>query len=77
MSSTDALKEELLKTDDEFRRLVQQHQEYERRLDDLYQKSFLSPDDEIEEKRCKVQKLRLKDRMEEILRLHREAQVSV
>ena len=72
----DALKQELIQTDDTFRRLYQEHQEYERRLDELNQKSLFSQDDEIEEKKIKLHKLVLKDRMEEILRQHREARVS-
>jgi uncharacterized protein YdcH (DUF465 family) len=37
---------------------------------------MLSQDDEIEEKRIKLHKLVLKDRMESILRSHRESRVS-
>jgi hypothetical protein len=73
----DLLKEELIRTDDEFRRLYEEHQEYERRLQELSHKSLLSQDDEVEEKKIKLHKLVLKDHMEEILRQHRESQVSV
>jgi uncharacterized protein YdcH (DUF465 family) len=76
MTLTDELKEELIQTDDEFRRLHQEHQSCKRRLAEIYQKSLLSQDDEIEEKKIKLHKLALKDRMEEILRTHREARVS-
>ena len=76
MPKHDEVKEELIQTDTEFRRLYQEHQEYERRLDELNQKSLFSQDDEIEEKKIKLHKLVLKDRMEEILRQHREARVS-
>lgn len=72
----DLLKEELVKTDDEFRRLYEEHKEYERRLQELNHKSLLSQDDEIEEKKIKLHKLVLKDQMEEILRHHREARVT-
>lgn len=77
MSSEESLKQELLETDDEFRRLHDEHQNYERRLEELQQKSFFSEEDEVEEKNIKLHKLRLKDRMEMILRSHREAGVSV
>ena len=77
MSQHDELKAELIKTDDEFRRLYEEHQAYERRLQEINQKSLLSQDDEIEEKKIKLHKLVLKDHMEEILRHHREARVSV
>ncbi len=74
--SHDDLKAELIKTDDEFRRLYEEHQEYERRLNDINQKTLLSQDDEIEEKKIKLHKLALKDQMEHLLRLHRESRVS-
>ena len=64
----DALARELLESDAEFRRLHDDHQECERRLDELNAKSLLSQDDEIEEKKLKVHKLALKDRMEHMLR---------
>lgn len=75
MASRDALKEELIQTDDEFRRLHSEHQECERRLQDIYQKSFPSQEDEIQEKQLKLRKLQLKDRMEQILRSHFESRV--
>ena len=73
----DALKQELLETDDEFRRLHEEHQSCEGRLDELTQKSLLSEEDELEEKQIKRHKLFLKDRMELILRQRREAQAAV
>jgi len=76
MSYRDDLKAELIQTDEQFRRLYEEHREYERRLSELNQKTLLSQDDEIEEKKIKLHKLALKDRMEEILRAHREARVS-
>ncbi len=76
MLNRDELREELLRSDEEFRRLNAEHQDYERRLAELHHKSMLSQDDEIEEKRIKLHKLALKDRMESILRSHREARVS-
>ena len=76
MSQHDDLKAELIKTDDEFRRLYEEHQAYERRLQEINQKSLLSQEDEIEEKKIKLHKLTLKDHMEQILRAHRESRVS-
>jgi len=71
------LKEELIATDSEFRRLYDEHQECERRLDELNHRSLLSQEDEIEEKRIKLHKLTLKDRMEVILRSHADQRVAV
>jgi uncharacterized protein YdcH (DUF465 family) len=76
MSQNDELKAELLKTDDEFRRLYEEHQQYEKRLNEINQKSLLSQEDETEEKKIKLHKLTLKDHMEQILRAHRESRVS-
>ena len=77
MSMNDqALKDELLQTDDEYRRLFEEHQEYERRLATINQKSLLSQEDEDEEKKIKLHKLMLKDHMEQIVRTHRESRVS-
>lgn len=76
MSHYDDLKAELIQTDDEFRRLYEEHQEYERRLQTIHQKTLLSQEDEMEEKRIKLHKLVLKDHMEQILRIHRESRVS-
>jgi uncharacterized protein YdcH (DUF465 family) len=71
----DELKEDLLQTDDEFRRLYAEHQEYERRLELINQKTLPSEADEVEAKRIKLHKLALKDRMEQILRAHSEERV--
>jgi uncharacterized protein YdcH (DUF465 family) len=75
VSQNDSMKQELIDTDDEFRRLFEEHQNFERRLESLHEKSFFSEEDEQEEKRIKLQKLRLKDRMQVILRTHQETGV--
>lgn len=72
----DLLKEELLQTDVEFRRLYEEHKEYKSRLEELSHKSLLSEEDEAEEKKIKLHKLVLKDQMEDILRHHRESRVT-
>jgi uncharacterized protein YdcH (DUF465 family) len=77
MSHREELKAELIETDEEFRRLYEEHQEYERRLAALQARTLLSQDDENEEKKIKLHKLALKDRMEQILRSQTEARVSV
>ena len=70
------LKQELLGTDEEFRRLHEEHQSLEKRLEELRQKSMWSEEGELEEKQIKRQKLFLKDRMEAIMRSYRESSVS-
>ena len=39
------------------------HQKYEKRLDELKTKAWLTPDEEMEEKRLKKLKLQIKDQM--------------
>lgn len=70
-SLTDEIKSELAGHNEEFRSLLRDHHDHERRLADLASKAYLSVDEEIEEKRLKKEKLHLKDRMEEIAREHR------
>lgn len=48
--------------------LAAQHQDHEKRLEELKNKSWLTPEEEVEEKRLKKLKLRLKDQMEELRR---------
>ncbi|HMK30481.1 MAG TPA: DUF465 domain-containing protein [Terriglobales bacterium] len=60
------LRDQLIQSSDEFRRLVQEHQQYAQRLDSLIQKRYLSEDEKLEEVRLKKLKLRLKDEMERI-----------
>jgi len=43
--------------------LLHQHREYERRLEELNNKSWLTPDEELEAKRIKKLKLQIKDRL--------------
>jgi len=70
-SLTEDIKHELASHNDEFKSLLRNHHDHERRLAELASKTFLSTDEEIEEKRLKKEKLHLKDRMEEIAREHR------
>lgn len=48
--------------------LRRQHQDHERRLEELMQHASLSPDEEIEAKRLKKLKLYLKDEIESLRR---------
>ena len=73
MSQIDPVMEELIRTDDAFRRLYEEHQEYKQRLAAIRMKSLPSQEDEIELKRIKIHKLSLKDRMELMLREHTRA----
>jgi len=69
----EAVKKELLDTDSEYLALHKEHEESEERLLELSQKSLPSEEDELEEKRLKLHKLFLKDRMAVLLRSHVES----
>ena len=66
------LKAELLRTDEEFHNLAAKHHELEDRLQELTAKHYLSEPEKNEQVTLKKRKLQLKDRMEDILRRHRQ-----
>ncbi|HXH07548.1 MAG TPA: YdcH family protein [Vicinamibacterales bacterium] len=73
MSEPSELRDHLVRTDEEFRRLAEQHRELDARLQDLASKPYLSESEQTEERTLKKRKLQLKDRMEEIVRRYRVA----
>ncbi len=58
------VREQLLASSDEFRKLADEHSNYSQRLESLTNKKYLSEEEKIEEIRLKKLKLRLKDEME-------------
>jgi len=66
----------LLETDAEYRQLAAKHQELEGRLQELAAKHYLSQPEQLEESTLKKRKLQIKDRMEDILRRHRQRPVT-
>jgi len=58
------VRDHLMATHEEFKKLVNEHTQYSQRLESLTQKRFLSEDEQLEEVRLKKLKLRLKDQME-------------
>ena len=65
---THELKERLIASDLEFRDLSTRHHELDERLHELSSRHFLTEPEQLEEVQIKKQKLRHKDRMEDILR---------
>ena len=57
------LKDLLLKESDEFKKASKLHQQYEKKLEKLKAKSFLTEAEKQEEKELKKKKLILKDKM--------------
>jgi uncharacterized protein YdcH (DUF465 family) len=61
-----------LQRDEELNQLAAKHHELEDRLHELTSKHYLSEPEQVEEVTLKKKKLQLKDRMEDILRRHRQ-----
>jgi uncharacterized protein YdcH (DUF465 family) len=61
MSVPDPVRDELLKSNQEFRDLVSQHQNYEKRLSELSGLTYPNDDEQIEETTLKKKKLLIKD----------------
>jgi uncharacterized protein YdcH (DUF465 family) len=70
-NNQDEIKAHLMQTNEQFRRIMEQHHEYDRLVDALEAKSVLTPEEELEEHRLKKIKLQLKDQMEQIVSEHR------
>ena len=73
----DPVREQLLASHDEFRRLAREHAQYSQRLESLIEKRYLTEDEKLEEVRLKKLKLRLKDQMEFIAQQHHHGKVHV
>lgn len=72
ISDTEALKQQLMVNDENFAALVNEHQEYEKRLSELAALHYPSAEEQMEEITLKKKKLYIKDRMESMMRRYRE-----
>ncbi|MEK7403602.1 MAG: YdcH family protein [Acidobacteriota bacterium] len=68
------LKAHLMETNEEFRRLAEQHCEHKKKLQELASRSYLTPQQQLEETQLKKIKLRLKDQMQQMMDRHRAQQ---
>jgi uncharacterized protein YdcH (DUF465 family) len=75
-NALEELKAHLMSTNEDFRKLAQQHSDYARKLDDLEAQPHLTDQEQMEETRLKKLKLRLKDQMEAIISQYRAQQVA-
>ena len=75
-NTQDELRAHLMKTDEGFRRLAEQHAQYHKQLEALEAKQHLTPEEEMEEHRLKKLKLRLKDQMNAIISRNRAQNVA-
>lgn len=71
------LKARLAESNDDFRRLVEQHAEYKKRVAYLENKPHPSEEELAEEAKLKKLKLQLKDRIAEFMSRHRGELASV
>ncbi len=70
ISTVDTVKEELIKENQNFRELVQQHQNYEKRLTELAELTYPSDEELLEETTLKKKKLFIKDEIYEMIQNH-------
>ena len=70
ISTSDAVKDELLKSNSQFRELIHQHQNYEDRLLELAHLSYPSDDEQVEESTLKKKKLLIKDEIYQMMNSH-------
>ena len=71
-SGTLDIKEHLLQSSEEFRRLAQKHSNYDEQLEKLLHKSYLSEEEKVEEVNLKKMKLHVKDQMEIMIQKYRQ-----
>ena len=66
------LKGYLVATNEQFRKLVDQHHNYDEQLQQLSSKVHLNDEEQLEEVRLKKLKLRLKDEMQRMIQQHKK-----
>ena len=67
-STADLVRERLEREDSHFQALITKHREFERRLEDLRSRRWLSDEEQLEEGRVKKLKLAVRDEMEAMVR---------
>ncbi len=61
------IKKILVESDEEFKKIYEEHQNYENQLKNFQDKHFLTSEEELEVKKIKKKKLFLKDKMQQII----------
>ncbi|MBZ5671036.1 MAG: DUF465 domain-containing protein [Acidobacteriia bacterium] len=65
---TEAIREQLMASNEQYRHLRDEHTRYASQLAQLAAKTYLSEEEQVEEVRLKKLKLRVKDQMELLVR---------
>ena len=63
--------EKLMPKNEELRKCYKEHQRFERMLDEMNERFYLTPQETLEQKKVKKLKLANKDQIEKILSKHR------
>ncbi|HZI51540.1 MAG TPA: DUF465 domain-containing protein [Terriglobia bacterium] len=67
MMKEEEIKEHLISSSADFRRLAEEHHQHEQKLQEILSHPHLSEQDHLEEVRLKKKKLHLKDQMNELV----------
>ena len=70
MSVADPVRDELIKSNQNFRELVHQHEGFEQRLNELAHLTYPNDDEQLEETTLKKKKLLIKDEIYSIMQQH-------
>ncbi len=68
---SEEIRDRVIQTNEQFRRLAEQHSTFEAELSQLSQKPYLTEQDQLRQIELKKRKLHVKDEMERILRNYR------
>jgi len=71
MMKEEEIKERLISSNPEFRRLVEEHKQYQGQLEELHNRHHMTEQDHLEEVQLKKKKLRLKDQMNSMIQKFR------
>ena len=71
MMKEEEIKERLMSANPEFRRLVEEHQQYEGKLAEIQNRHHMTDQDRLEEINLKKKKLHLKDQMNSMIQKFR------
>ena len=67
-AETQEIRNSLLQSDEQYRKLFEQHHQLDDRLNELTDRHYLSSSEQLEEVTLKKRKLALKDQMEQLAR---------